>query len=277
MLDAIANIVGGLIGSDNVDKTNAMTRDLSLQNFAMQERFAKEGIRWKVEDAKAAGIHPLYALGASTPSFSPVSANFQADTSLPNAIAKTGQDLTSSIDKTRTAEEKQSAFNRTMQALTLEKAGLENDVLRTQIASTTARLKQTASPPMPTSGDPYLIPGQGNSGLVNAKPLEVAPSPSNAPHNEASSVSDLGYARTKTGWAPVPSKDVKDRIEDNLVPEMSWALRNHVLPTIGLNQLPPPFDPPKGHRWFFEPLLQEYQLKPYKKRLQLNNPFRNPN
>ena len=31
----------------------------------MQRQFAKHGIRWKVQDAKAAGIHPLAALGVS--------------------------------------------------------------------------------------------------------------------------------------------------------------------------------------------------------------------
>lgn len=37
-----------------------------------QREFAQMGIRWKVADAKAAGIHPLYALGGTGASYSPV-------------------------------------------------------------------------------------------------------------------------------------------------------------------------------------------------------------
>lgn len=36
-----------------------------------QAQMAQQGIQWKVADAKAAGIHPLYALGASTHSYQP--------------------------------------------------------------------------------------------------------------------------------------------------------------------------------------------------------------
>lgn len=34
------------------------------RNEDLQREFAQMGIRWRVEDAKAAGLHPLYALGA---------------------------------------------------------------------------------------------------------------------------------------------------------------------------------------------------------------------
>lgn len=40
-------------------------------NAALQREFAQHGIQWKVADAQAAGVHPLYALGGGTPSFSP--------------------------------------------------------------------------------------------------------------------------------------------------------------------------------------------------------------
>ena len=42
------------------------------QQAAYQREFARHGIKWRVLDAQEAGIHPLYALGASThsPTFS---------------------------------------------------------------------------------------------------------------------------------------------------------------------------------------------------------------
>lgn len=48
-------------------KTSAdAQRDTNKANLEMNKQFAKDSIQWKVEDAKKAGIHPLYALGAST-------------------------------------------------------------------------------------------------------------------------------------------------------------------------------------------------------------------
>lgn len=64
MWPAIAAIAGSLIGA-------AATRSANRDNRLMQEKFASEGIQRRVADAKAAGVHPLFALGASTPSFSP--------------------------------------------------------------------------------------------------------------------------------------------------------------------------------------------------------------
>lgn len=41
------------------------------RNAAQQERFAKMGIQWRVQDARRAGLHPVYALGGSGVTFSP--------------------------------------------------------------------------------------------------------------------------------------------------------------------------------------------------------------
>lgn len=56
-------------------------------NERLQREFAQHGVRWRVEDAKAAGLHPLYALGANTPTFSPTVTAFQPE----NALASMGQ------------------------------------------------------------------------------------------------------------------------------------------------------------------------------------------
>jgi len=62
LISAGANLVGGLMGSHSASK-----------QVRYQKQFAKKGIQWRVNDAKKAGLHPLYALGAQTPSYSPVS------------------------------------------------------------------------------------------------------------------------------------------------------------------------------------------------------------
>lgn len=42
------------------------------KNAKLQKEFAKHGVRWRVEDAKAAGLHPLAALGVNPASGSPI-------------------------------------------------------------------------------------------------------------------------------------------------------------------------------------------------------------
>jgi hypothetical protein len=65
IFNAGAQILGGVMSDRSTANQNA-------QNVAYQKEFAQKGVQWKVEDAKKAGLHPLYALGANTTSFSPV-------------------------------------------------------------------------------------------------------------------------------------------------------------------------------------------------------------
>lgn len=49
----------------------AFAREQQNQNIALQREFAQMGIRWRVEDAKAAGLHPMYALTGGGAAFAP--------------------------------------------------------------------------------------------------------------------------------------------------------------------------------------------------------------
>lgn len=61
-----------LTAADQAARASARSAERQQgQNIQSQEDFAKHGIQWKVADAKAAGLHPLYALGANTASFAP--------------------------------------------------------------------------------------------------------------------------------------------------------------------------------------------------------------
>lgn len=79
---AAAEVAGGALSGDR-------NRKLMHEQMDAQREFAQHGIQWKVADAKAAGIHPLYALGASTQSYSPV----QIGDSYGPALSRAGQDL----------------------------------------------------------------------------------------------------------------------------------------------------------------------------------------
>ncbi|QXP44303.1 MAG: DNA pilot protein [Arizlama microvirus] len=118
----------------------------------MQQKFAKNGIQWKVADAQAAGVHPLYALGANTMSYQPVGVGDGFDFL---------KDMGQNIDRAReaTSEAPAKAMTGKLGSLSLERAGLENELLRAEIAKTRAQ----TGPAMPSvSGggrDPLTVAG----------------------------------------------------------------------------------------------------------------------
>lgn len=166
MLDAILGFVGKGIdawtSSSNADKTNEANREIAAQNFAMQREineknlqqqreFAQSGVRWKVADAQAAGLHPLAALGAQTSSFSNLTFN---NVDRPFATGKTdfggmGQDIGRAIDAGSSQSERSDrmgqAVARTAQVFSLEKMNLENELLKTSIAKERSQIP----PPFP--------------------------------------------------------------------------------------------------------------------------------
>lgn len=148
LISAGANLLGGLFNrdaaKDAAQEANAVAERNALRNIELQKQFAQEGIRWKVNDAREAGIHPLYALGASTTSFAPVSVGHTSsyDGSMGKAIANAGQDIGRAINAGSTAGERATRYTQTVEALNLERLGLENELLASKI-----RKENTALPP----------------------------------------------------------------------------------------------------------------------------------
>lgn len=249
LIGAGANLLGGLIGKNDAESQQR-------KNLAAQKEFAQHGIRWKVEDAKAAGLHPLAALGAQTSSFSPISVG---GSSLASGVSAAGQDIARAVDATRTQSEKMSAYTKTIQDLNIQRMGLENQLLSSQIA----KVNQAGlPPPMPSTEDPYLVEGQTQSGINPQKLKRVNP-PLGNPSIEPGAIVDTGFARTPTGWAPVMSKDVKDRLEEDLIGSLLWNIRNRLAPTFGSRVNPPNVSREPGEMWVYDPASQEYRKVKY--------------
>lgn len=64
--------IGAGIGLIGGALSNRSSENQAEKGYSAQERSLRNSIRWRVEDAKAAGIHPLYALGAPAMSTSPM-------------------------------------------------------------------------------------------------------------------------------------------------------------------------------------------------------------
>lgn len=132
-------------------------------NRLQQEKFAQQGIRWKVADATAAGLHPLAALGAqvispsgfNVGSASPVSVNTEAPST---DLGSMGQDISRAISAMGTQEEKLSDYQTKLQALQLERGSLENTLLKAQILK--ASQPAARQPGLPLANPKLGIDGQ---------------------------------------------------------------------------------------------------------------------
>ena len=157
-ISAAGSLLGGLFGQSQADK-----------QADLQKEFAKNSIRWRVKDATAAGVHPLYALGAPTVSYAPQAVG--AD--LASGISNAGQDIGRAVAAGMTPESKSASI---LEALTLDRAALENDLLRSQIRATNAAGTAAGLPSvLGDPADPLKIAGVSisrNPGWSDAQDIE---------------------------------------------------------------------------------------------------------
>lgn len=191
---ALLGAGASLYGGRKSQKSNNKNMD---KNVKYQKQFAQQGVQWKVADAKAAGLHPLYAMGAQTNSFSPVA----VQDSMGPAWANAGQDISRAMYAGADAMTRNAT--KQMSALSLERAGLENELLRAQIA----KLVGQVGPPVPT--------GAQSLGVWESKPAEVITSRPDAPHITAG---PAGPAYTEANFGPFKmnllSSTVSEQLED---------------------------------------------------------------
>lgn len=159
-------LIGGLMGKEDAEDNRKAQQDMAAQNIQLQKDFAQAGIRWKVNDAKEAGIHPLYALGATTHNFSPVSIGNDASSPLGDALSSAGQDIGRAVNSTMTLPERTASLEASMAQT--EGVRLDNEIKKTQLASGLQKLGQAqATPPSPSLvGDgsaPFDVPEKNKS------------------------------------------------------------------------------------------------------------------
>lgn len=175
------SIVSGLFGKSASDDAN----DIAEQNVQLQREFAQKGIQWKVKDAQAAGIHPLYALGAQTHQFTPTSVFTGGEWK-----RDLGQNLGNAIQGLLSDTQRQ------IEQSTIEanKASAEKDLAISQYYSSEAALnnqRMNSAIPIPyqPTGDQNLTiqPINDHFGAWARKPDQVISGRINGPHIGAGS------------------------------------------------------------------------------------------
>lgn len=241
-----------LLGNKRPEAVKKQAEDL-------QKEFAQNGLQWRVEDAIKAGIHPLAALGFQGPQASPVIVGDQgAPPPDPNSsFASTmGQGLSRAMMASGNRETRMmSQLQLASMRLDIEGKSLDNQIRASQLHQ-----MGLTGPPMPSAIDqPGGVSGQGNFQVTPSKAIS---SSRGAPHQQAGAITDVGFARTSSGgYIPVPSQDIKERIEDNLFHEATHFFRNNLVPNITGGSPPDPklYPLPKGYdHWEWSWADQQY-------------------
>ena len=125
-----AALVQGGLGSLGSLYDNYQNRkhasNLNHDNRMWQKYVLQNQLRWRVEDAKAAGLHPLVAAG-SNPAHGQSTSVF-AESTVGRDLAKMGQDISKNVAKASTAKDRE--FQLQYNAEVLEGAQNKNKLLK---------------------------------------------------------------------------------------------------------------------------------------------------
>lgn len=155
-MSILGSLIGGGLSLLSNSWNNTAADNAADEAWDRQKKVLTNQIQWRVADTVKAGLHPLAALGVN-PASGPAAAQVGGVD-----LGQFGQDLGNSIEAKYDPATKISAA---VARLELERGGLENELLRTQIASQRMRLAQQGTPGIP--GAP------GSSGNVNPFTGEV--------------------------------------------------------------------------------------------------------
>lgn len=279
---AVGSVAGGVLGLVGSNNSAANAAAINRQNYEAQKEFAQNGIRWKVADAKAAGLHPLAALGAQTSSYSPSAV--VGDSPDYSFLRDAGQGIGRAVEakmtqRERDEEEKRSQLLFNMQ---LKNAYLEGEERKARIrgldADTTLALAKASEssvrnqqqvPALPSLvQDGAVIPGQSQSRGVNgAFPTgDIQPDVSSVPTSvrgvpsvQAGTPPDVRfYLGTGNTRVPLPTEQAADAMDAAFFSGLDWSIRNKFLPILS-NYLP--FIPDSNRRpgEYYDPIYGGYR------------------
>lgn len=245
LIGAGASIIGGLLGAKQADK-----------QAALQKEFAQHGISWKAADAERAGISKLYAIGAPSVSYSPVSTG-----SLGAGIADAGSKLGAAIDSQNgplgTTTQKQTGLAAQLLATQIEGAKLDNDIKRASLASKVAVATQPGA-----GGIVDRDVTQGPSGVSLKK--EIAPSSGDplTPQTTFGATGEVDLYKTRYGLSPQIPQNLQEAFESDALGRWQWNLRNRVMPYLSDNYMAVQGRGTGGY-YTFDPLMGEYVYVPW--------------
>lgn len=253
-ISAASSLLGGAM-------TASASKSAAREQVKLQREFAQNGIRWKVADAKAAGIHPLAALGAQTASYQPVQVG---DMSLGSGLSEMGQNIGRAVDATLTRQERREQEQQRQELLQRQLdmqdmqffAGMEKEKAHIDLmrAQTALELKRASVLGQPAGNQPGI-------------PLKVTPSTG---YSADVQPSEQLYQRSDGTVEVLPSEARSQSTQDMSifgvnVPAVSYMFREKAWPLLkyvitgGLSSEAGYTRNIGGQRYRYDPFRMEYR------------------
>lgn len=262
LLGGVGQLAGGAAGLFGGGGGQRQDQSFFHNQFVAQmdwnKELARNGIQMRVADAKAAGLHPLYALGAPTFNPSSISIGQAGDGGVSGpdagaALSRMGQGVERAAGAFKSKEDR--ALNALQQSqlevntLNKEKIGAEIEFIRAQTASTIARTSQAGTGPGVTTSQQF--------GTYEPKAPEIPNTRPGQPHAEAGPDAPANrYTRFPGGFhTALPAKDLN--IDEASSPGWgTFMYTNRLLPFWDEKahaEARPPQAPAPGFRWRITP------------------------
>lgn len=226
MFDGLFSGLLGLIGGH---QDRIARQDAADEQRRAEQQFNQMGIQWAAADAKAAGFHPSVALGAragAAPSPVQVGDNFSESL---RGFDGLGQDLSRAVSASFSKEQRLAEAAKQAQQDALQtqfsKAQLDGQLIDNQLRQRQLDQLSIGKPGMP-----------GVQSVANP----ITMSDPSIPGVDPGVINTTGWQRSGDSWSLLPSRDGKERTEDNTFLEAEWAVKNKILPFLGLNTPKPP-------------------------------------
>lgn len=257
------NIASGIFQHNENVANRSFSARLHAENIAMQKEFAKNGIRWRVEDAKNAGIHPLAALGASGAMYTP-SSTVGASNSDFSWLSEAGQNIGTAVGAVMTRKEKaaEKLFNDRSRALSLanQAADLEYTKAKTQSLLQEQALSLADSIISRQPGSAKSIPSLGGTGQVDFDRINLSkndvPFPSSSELSvEAGHSPEFRLVKSPDGYAVIPGSVMEEAMENQVLGGLRHELR--LLQAVLSGKLKPSNDLLQNYReneWRYNPI-----------------------
>lgn len=216
MFDKILKVAGlGLQGAGlfKKDKSDKMA-DL---NYSRQKEFAQNSIQWRVDDAKKAGIHPLYALGGNGNSFQP-SGYYGNDS---DALSGFGQSLyNAGVDYSNS---QQDIMTETMKQEQLKGLQLENKSKELEILKQQKALLSFGQSPAFNGLNPFATPNNSLAGSLMSDSGQQTTAGVRQGFGIDKPIMDISFVPRANGSITIqPSEKRQDFVSESLLDKLDF-------------------------------------------------------
>jgi len=215
------SLAGGFLAGEK-------NEDIMQMQIDAQREAQQKGIQWRVDDAKRAGVHPLYALGANVPATYPVALQDTVGPALQEAGQNIGNAVTRMLD-TQAKEKHQ--MDMAIGAAQIDESNARKDLYiseaarnRQQPAASMPGLgiqKESTRPGTVTGtlegmGQDATVPG---TGLIDLEPAKITSSKEGHPDVKAGTIP--GYEERNFRGLPMLFPDSAGESPEEIMSEMS--------------------------------------------------------